>query len=115
MLLNGMAHSRSPSVRQMALSLGGQWSRNGFAMVKQLMKDASREAGWTPEKMAAFDYDAWTFVYICSYNGLYTQLQHGFMAPEPSVERIAEAIHATFIRPLTKPAGEENSCRQATL
>jgi len=109
MLINSMYHSRSPSVRELAVSLSGQWTSNGFNLVKQLMKEASREAGWTAEKIASFDYDAWTFIYISCFNGIYTQLHRGYLTPEPSADRIAEAIHNSFVRPLAKPAAEETN------
>jgi len=101
MLLNGLSHSRSGTVRDMALKLGREWTRNGLSMIKQLANEAAREAGWTQQQLAAFDFDAWAFVYICSFSGVYRALEYDLSGAPLSPERIAGAIHQFFIAPVT--------------
>ncbi|MCW8128956.1 MAG: TetR/AcrR family transcriptional regulator [Planctomycetota bacterium] len=110
MLLNGMVHSRSSTVREMALNMAGDWARNGFTMIRQLAQESAREAGWTPQQLAKFDFDAWTLCYISCYNGLYQMLSRGIGGTNMTPDRIADAIHAFFIHPVV--AREELEQRQ---
>ncbi|MBI3831932.1 MAG: TetR/AcrR family transcriptional regulator [Planctomycetes bacterium] len=114
MLLSGMAHSRSVSVREVAVKMAGEWTKNGFNMIRQLAQEASREAGWTPQQSAAFDFDAWAFCYLSCYNGIYSMFQHGLMETNLDPDRIANAIHRIFIHPVLQKEGVANQ-QQAAL
>lgn len=113
MLLNSMIHSRSSTVRDMALGMAGDWARNGFNMIRQLAQESARDAGWTPQQVANFDFDAWTLCYISCYNGLYPMISRGIGGTSMTPDRIANAIHTFFMQPVIARDGLERQQKAA--
>jgi len=100
MLFRSLLHSRTPVVREAVQELSANWWRNGFEMVSGLAREAAREAGWSAEALATFDFDTWVTCYFSCYDGVYTQLERQHTAM-PSTDRIATVIHQAFIRQIT--------------
>lgn len=111
-LLNGMAHSRTDSVRELCKKLTGQWSSQGYDLVRKLCREAAREAGWSEERIAKHDFDARVYCYLACYEGLFSLLLRGSIKPPPDAARLAETIHGVFIRPLLQ-VKEETPARRA--
>ncbi|MCZ7646300.1 MAG: TetR/AcrR family transcriptional regulator [Planctomycetota bacterium] len=102
-LMNSLAYSRTAAVRELAMQHSAAWMRNGSRMVADLSRAAAQEAGWNRAQVEAFDFEAWTFCYVASYNGVLRYLDRRDLPPPPPTDRIADAIHEAFIHRLLSP------------
>ena len=101
-LLNRLSHSRSESVRDMARRINQEITRTGYETVLRVVKAALREAGWPAERIEAFDFHSWIYIYFSCFAGSYILQQRGDFPDVPTTAAVADVIHQVFILPLIR-------------
>ncbi|MCZ7648625.1 MAG: TetR/AcrR family transcriptional regulator [Planctomycetota bacterium] len=112
-LVAHLRQSPSQSIRERVEEVGRQWSATFRKRIAELYLRAAREAGWSPEQIAASDFEEIALCYFAGLEGLVWHVQReeeAGRAPSEN-ERAARTRQQLFIdavleHPPVRAAGE---------
>jgi AcrR family transcriptional regulator len=104
LLVDSMIYGSSASVRALGVETAGQIYRSLFKTLTELGPAAAAEAGWSQERIAAFNFNYWACCCLACYAGLFEFLNQKYLPFTLETRGLADAIHAAFVSPIVGAA-----------